>query len=65
MLRVESYNVLMSDKKSYVLAATIGSVAGGYAPTLFHLSSFSPWTLLTGLVGGIVGIWLVYRYLHG
>jgi len=65
MLKTEPYNVLMSDKKSYVLAATIGSVVGGYVPTLFHVNSFSPLTLVTGLFGGIIGIWVVYRYLHG
>jgi uncharacterized membrane protein YeaQ/YmgE (transglycosylase-associated protein family) len=38
----------------------IGSVGGGYIPSLWGAHSFSITSLLGSVVGGILGIWLAY-----
>ena len=50
----------MSRKSMIMLGMIIGSLAGGYAPTLFGASAFSPASWLGGIAGGILGIWLTY-----
>lgn len=41
--------------------ATIGGIAGAYVPALFgDTDIFSVWSILGGVVGGLVGIWLGY-----
>jgi gas vesicle protein len=42
--------------------ATIGGIAGSYAPMLFgETDIFSLWGIIGGVVGGIVGILLGYK----
>lgn len=36
----------------------IGSIIGGYIPVLFGASALSMWGLLTGAIGGVIGIWI-------
>ena len=55
----------MSDKSMYMLAASVGSAAGGAVPGLWGAGLFSMWGVATGAVGGFMGIYLAYRYLHG
>jgi hypothetical protein len=44
------------------LGATIGGIAGGYAPMLFgETDIFSLWGILGGTIGGILGILLGYK----
>jgi len=38
----------------------IGSLAGGYMPTLLGAGAFSLISLLGSVAGGILGIWLAY-----
>lgn len=45
------------DKKIILFFATIGGLAGGYLPVLFGNGDFSL-SILTGTVGGLLGIWL-------
>jgi len=52
------------DKKSIMLAMVIGSVIGGYAPTFFGVSAFSLISVISGAIGGILGIWLAYKFLQ-
>ena len=43
------------------LCAGFGSIVGGYVPELWGASSFSPASLVFGLVGAGVGIWFGVR----
>jgi uncharacterized membrane protein YeaQ/YmgE (transglycosylase-associated protein family) len=43
-----------------MLGMIIGSVAGGYVPSLMGVDSFSLTSLLGSIVGGILGIWVAY-----
>ena len=55
----------MSDKAMIMLGATVGGAVGGYIPTLLGADVFSAWGILGGLIGGLGGIWLAWRYIHG
>ena len=44
-----------------ILGMVIGSMAGGYAPTLLGSDTFSVASLLGSTAGGILGLWLVYK----
>jgi hypothetical protein len=47
------------NKKVLLLFATVFGVVGGYVPVLFGDNDFlSGWSILGGLVGGLLGIWL-------
>jgi hypothetical protein len=48
----------MSNKRLYLLLGSIGSVIGGYVPTLLGAGDLSGWGILGGLIGGILGIYL-------
>jgi len=48
----------MSRKAWVTLFVFVGSIVGGYIPTLFGLSVFSLWGLLTSALGGLIGIWI-------
>jgi uncharacterized membrane protein YeaQ/YmgE (transglycosylase-associated protein family) len=50
----------MSRKSMIMLGMIIGSVAGGYVPSLMGADSFSFTSLLGSVVGGILGIWIAY-----
>lgn len=44
------------------LGATIGGIAGSYAPMLFgETDIFSLWGIIGGVVGGIAGILMGYK----
>ncbi|MEI7513471.1 MAG: hypothetical protein WCJ74_02525 [bacterium] len=49
------------DKKAIYVGLIIGSVLGSYVPTWFGAGIFSVSSVLGGAVGGILGIWLVYK----
>ncbi len=51
----------MGNRKLYLLMAGIGSIIGGYLPTLFGASDFSGWSILWGIIGGIAGVWLGFK----
>jgi hypothetical protein len=52
----------MNPKSLYLLGATVGGVIGGMVPDLWHAGAFSIWGIVFSTIGGIVGIWAVYRY---
>lgn len=46
-------------KSLILLFATVFSIAGAYVPALFGDNDlFSLWSIIGGLVGGILGIWV-------
>jgi hypothetical protein len=51
----------MSRKSFFYLGATLGSVIGGYVPTLWGAGDFSGWSIVLGTVGGLLGVWAAYR----
>ena len=51
----------MSRKSMIMLGMIIGSVAGAYTPMLWGADVFSMTSLLGSFVGGVLGIWLVYK----
>ena len=51
------------DKKLVMLGMIIGSTIGGCVPILFGADSLSFSSLFGSLVGGILGIWLFYKWL--
>ncbi|HBU70200.1 MAG TPA: hypothetical protein DEE98_07460 [Elusimicrobia bacterium] len=51
----------MPSKKLIMLGMLTGSVAGGYLPSLFGISSFSFTSLITSAVGAVIGIYIGYR----
>lgn len=52
--------------KGYIyLFLTAGSFIGSYVPVLFGVSFFSPWSILGGAIGGILGIWVAIKYNGG
>ena len=53
------------DKKIVMLAMLVGSTIGGYAPTIFGASAFSLSSIFCGAIGGILGIWLSFKFLNG
>lgn len=47
------------NKKVILFFATVGGLVGGYVPFLFgDQNIFDAWSILGGLVGGLMGIWL-------
>jgi hypothetical protein len=54
----------MSRKSMIMLGLVIGSMAGGYVPTLLGADSISFASLWGSTAGGILGIWLAFRYLR-
>ena len=48
----------MSKKGTVMLGMVVGSTIGGYLPILFGVSAFSFTSLITGFIGGILGIWI-------
>ncbi len=52
------------DKKIIILGMCFGSIIGSYLPTLFGANIFSIVSVLSGAVGGLLGIWLSYRILN-
>lgn len=54
----------MSDKTIIFIGMTVGSIVGGYLPTLFGVDVFSFTSILTSGVGAILGIWVAYRLIN-
>jgi hypothetical protein len=52
----------MSGKSVVMTGMVIGSIAGGYLPLLFGVGFFSFSSVIWTAVGGILGIWLSYRF---
>ena len=54
----------MSQKGLYYLGAGVGGTVGGLLPGLWGASDFSGWGILLSGVGGIAGIWIMYKVTH-
>ncbi len=52
----------MSKKVMYYLSIFIGSIVGGYVPTLWGADFLSISSLFFSSVGSILGIIIVYKY---
>ena len=51
------------DKKSYYIGASVGGAIGGYLPMIFdHEGGFSVWSIIGSFVGGLAGIYVLYRF---
>jgi uncharacterized membrane protein YeaQ/YmgE (transglycosylase-associated protein family) len=44
-----------------MLGLLIGSLIGGYVPSIFGASLLSLWGLVGSTVGAILGLWIAYR----
>lgn len=51
----------MSPKLLVWLGVFIGSMVGGYIPTLWGADSFSLSTIIGSVIGGLIGIWAAYK----
>ena len=51
----------MDSKKAVMLGMIIGSSVGGYVPSLFGISMFSPIGVVGNVVGWLLGIYIAYR----
>lgn len=61
-------SAIMSDmdaKKAVMLGMTIGTMVGGYLPSFFGVSLFSPISLLGNVAGGLIGIYIAYKLVNG
>ena len=47
------------NKRAILLFATVGGALGGYLPVLLGDNDFlDGWSILAGMIGGLVGVWL-------
>lgn len=51
----------MSTKALVTLGMVIGSLVGGYAPTILGAGLLSFWSIIGSMLGGLLGIWVGYR----
>jgi gas vesicle protein len=52
---------VMPRKKMIMLGMVIGSIVGGYLPALFGFDGLMV-SLFGSLIGGIIGIWMGYKF---
>jgi hypothetical protein len=51
----------MNNNSSIWIGMTVGSLVGGYVPSLWDAGIFSLWGVLFSALGGFAGIWVGYR----
>lgn len=49
------------NKRLLLLGVGAGGLIGGYIPGLFGISYFSAWSIVGSMLGGIAGLWLMYK----
>jgi hypothetical protein len=54
----------MSNRSLYFLGAGVGGTIGGFVPGLWHGSMFGGWAILLSTVGGLAGIWAMYKFIN-
>jgi len=54
------YNYYMN-KSVVMIFMVVGSIIGGYIPSLFGADMFSLSSILCSAGGGLIGVWLGYR----
>jgi outer membrane lipoprotein SlyB len=52
------------DKKIVMFGMVFGGLLGGYLPSLWGAGTFSLASILGSFLGGILGIWLTFRWLQ-
>lgn len=57
------YSRKVMEKKTVFIGMIIGSVIGGYVPALWGAGLFSISSIIGGAIGGILGIWLTFKFL--
>lgn len=60
---MKCYNDYMSRKTFYYIAAFVGSIVGGWIPTLWGADWFSISSLVFSTLFALLGIYLVYKFL--
>lgn len=45
-----------------MIGMVVGSTIGGYVPSLFGAGFLSLWGIVGSAIGGILGIWIAYKY---
>jgi len=50
------------NKSAVMLFMTVGSTIGGYLPLYWGYSSFSLASIVSGVIGGLFGIWLAVKW---
>jgi hypothetical protein len=53
------------DRKFIWLGMFVGSTIGGFIPALWNASFTSMWGLFLSAVGGILGIYIAFRWTRG
>lgn len=51
----------MSTKTFVFLGMTVGSLVGGYIPSLWGADLLSMWSLFLSAIGGLFGIWIAVK----
>ncbi|MBI3486154.1 hypothetical protein HY025_04415 [Candidatus Daviesbacteria bacterium] len=51
----------MSTKALVMIGMTVGSLIGSYVPVIFGVSAFSFTSIVTGAIGGFIGIWIGFK----
>ena len=51
----------MDSKKLIWVGLAVGSTIGSYLPSLWGASLFSAWSVILSAVGGIAGIWIMFK----
>ncbi len=51
----------MSAKALVMFGMIIGSIIGGFIPSIFGVGIFSYWSAITSAIGALLGIWLGYK----
>jgi hypothetical protein len=57
------HNIRMSNRSLYFLGAAIGGTVGGFLPGLWGGSDFGGWSILLSTIGGLLGIWAMYKFI--
>lgn len=52
----------MPSKPLVILIMSLGSIIGGYLPSLIGVSPFSFWTLFGSFLGGVLGIYFAFKF---
>ncbi len=52
------------NKKVVILGMIWGGIIGGYIPIALGAGTFSLFSILSSFIGGILGIWLSFKWLN-
>ena len=52
------------EKAIYYIAIIVGTSLGSYIPTLFGVGWFSLWSVLGSVVGGLLFLYIAYKFMN-